>query len=641
MTAAELAKLQRSLRQMLPDLGISSVLIALKKALPEQTVLYNTVFQLETRLNSLNKDRIRGIIAQEDLDVAYNRISADLLELIDALKLEDFDIKTAESSVEDKAGSILYRIPHTMEVEEEHRCIVRLAFDVDSVIKNIELTKDTVVKDVRVSEVMEVELVDPNATPCFTIRRLNSLEQFLEKNEYTEWIFFVKPLVTGELPLVLKVSVKEIINDKERIREIVLEEVINVVSEPTPEDESTTFQNAGYTISYTSTPDAPDRNNTRKLAMLLVIGLSIVSGILAIGITQGWFPLPEWLAPDPGKSDKVFWDKMYREHTKSSFETYLRAYPDGHFTVEAHRKIDSLTKLETMKPLPPTPGIQPSPKDTATNLNVKPGQVPVPKPGNKAQKPTNPKKNNQNKPAQTNTLPTKPDTAPNAPAPKPVPTPPVETPQTGKPKKSGFTMVSIAGGNFKTEAKGCSGNVLQMQGFKIGMYEVTQADWREIMGTNPSFHRNCSECPVERVSWDEIQRFLAIASQKRGKKYRLPYEIEWEYAASGGQKTLGKKFAGGNDPNGVAVFLNVQESSREVGTKRANELGIFDMSGNVWEWCDSPSPAYLRCAASPSDKKTMRGGSWASRRDNVTIKASQQKKAKFSDNNLGFRLIEE
>jgi formylglycine-generating enzyme required for sulfatase activity len=273
-------------------------------------------------------------------------------------------------------------------------------------------------------------------------------------------------------------------------------------------------------------------------------------------------------------------------------------------------------------------------------LTLKPGQTSVPKPNNQAPKPNKPKKNSQNKPVQTNTLPPKPNTTPEIPAPKPVPTPPVETPQAGKQKKSGFTMVSVAGGNFKTEAKGCSGSVLQMQDFKIGMYEVTQADWREIMGTSPSFHSNCSECPVERVSWDEIQRFLAIASQKRGKKYRLPYEMEWEYAASGGQKTLGKKYAGGSKADGVAVYLNVQESSREVGTKRANELGIFDMSGNVWEWCDSLYPAYLRCAASPSDKKTMRGGSWSSRRDNVTIKASQQKKSRYSDSNIGFRLIE-
>ena len=181
LTPAELTELQRSLREILPDpdQGVFAVLAALKKALPEQTEKYNAVFQLETRLNALNKDRIRGILSQEDLDRAYNRITADVLDLIDALRLQDFDAKTAESSVEDKAGSILYRIPHTMEVEESYKCVVRLAFDLDTVIQNIELTKDTVVKDVRVSEVMEVELLDPNATPCFEIRRLNSVEKFL------------------------------------------------------------------------------------------------------------------------------------------------------------------------------------------------------------------------------------------------------------------------------------------------------------------------------------------------------------------------------------------------------------------------------------------------------------------------------
>ncbi|MFN0213750.1 MAG: hypothetical protein ACKVT2_05790, partial [Saprospiraceae bacterium] len=173
-TPAELTVLQRNLRDILPDpdKGLFAVLEALKKALPEQTEKYNAVFQLETRLNAVNKDRIRGLLSQDDLERAYNRITSDLLDLIDGLKLADFDLRTAESSVEDKAGSILYRIPHTMEVEEEHKCIVRLAFDMETVIRNIELTQDTVVKDLRVSEVMEVELLDPNETPCFAIRRL-------------------------------------------------------------------------------------------------------------------------------------------------------------------------------------------------------------------------------------------------------------------------------------------------------------------------------------------------------------------------------------------------------------------------------------------------------------------------------------
>ena len=634
MTAANLTALQHSLRQMLPDLGIGSVLSTLKKAIPELTIKYNTVFQLETRLNAVNKDRIRGVLSQEDLDIAYNRISADLLDLIDGLTPEDFDINTAESSVEDKSGSILYRIPHTMEVEEEHRCIVRLAFDVDSVIKNIELSSDTVVKDLRVSEVMEVEIVDPNETPSFAIRKLNAVEQFLEKNEYTEWIFYVKPLITGEFPLVLKVSVKEVINNRERVKEIVLEEVITVISEPAPAGESTTFQNAGYTISYSNAPEA-EGGSRRKIAALLVVGLMVASGILAIGIALGWFSGPEWLSPDQTKDDRAFWKKTYQEHRKSSFETYLLAYPEGLYIELARHKIDSLNKLgEKSKVIPLN---VPNKTDTTVLLET-PGAKPSavsPKP-NKPNKPLKPKPN-VSKPA-----------SPKPTEPKPVTTvssdtiPPItaEPPKTARTRKSGFEMVDVPGGTFNTKADDCPGSALKINDFKIGRYEVTQADWKEIMGNAPSFHSNCSDCPVEKVSWNEIQRFLKIASQKRGKNYRLPCEIEWEYAARGGQKNMGKKYAGSNDPNIVAWFNIIQEKSHEVGTKRANELGIYDMSGNVSEWCDEPYPTYLNCTAKSTERKALRGGSWADKRGEVAVTSRRREGPRNTDRRSGFRLVE-
>ena len=174
----------------------------------------------------------------------------------------------------------------------------------------------------------------------------------------------------------------------------------------------------------------------------------------------------------------------------------------------------------------------------------------------------------------------------------------------------------------------------------LQQYEITQADWKEIMGTSPSFHSNCSECPVEKVSWEEIQRFIKIASLKHGKQYRLPFEIEWEYAARGGQKTLGKKYACANHPNNVAWFNIIQEKTHEVGTKRANELGIFDMSGNVWEWCEAAYPAYLPCNIKATDKKALRGGSWADKRRDVDVSSRRREKAGNSDRRSGFRLIE-
>lgn len=641
ITPAELSALQRTLRDILPDpdQGVFAVLAALKNALPEQTEKYNAVFQLETRLNAVNKDRIRGVLSQEDLDLAYNRITADVLDLIDGLKTTDFDPKTADSSVEDKAGSILYRIPHTMEVEEEHKCVVRLAFDVETVIRNIEITKDTVVKDVRVSEVMEVELLDPNASPCFAIRRLNSVEQFLEKNDYTEWIFFVKPLVLGTLPLLLKVSVIEIINGKERPKEIVLEELINVVTDPSPEDGNITFQSSGYAFSYSNAPvtTTSTSSSKQKYVLPLVLALVVVTGILAaVGMMQGWIPTPSWLkGKQPGDDDRIFWNKTLQTHTRSSFETYLLAYPDGIFVEEARFKIDSLKNLDNLPK--EAAGIEPESvyeveEDSITVESPPPPSKPV-KPTKKEQAKTK----TQTKPTPTESKPvpssgTQPPSVATNPEPEP----------TGKNQKSGFTMISVSAGTLSIKKGECPGGTsVKIQPFKIGKYEITQHDWWSVMGTDPSFHSNCPECPVERVSWNQIQEFIQKASIKFKKKYRLPYEAEWEWAARGGPNSKGYMFAGSDEPNKVAWFNIVQEKTREVGTKRANELGIYDMSGSVWEWCQDAYPPYLHCISTKSDKKALRGGSWADNRGDIKISSRRREKPKNTDRRSGLRLVEE
>jgi formylglycine-generating enzyme required for sulfatase activity len=647
MTAAALAEFKRSLREILPDpnQGIFAVLSALKKVLPEQTLKYNAVFQLETRLNALNKDRIRGLLSQADLDLAYNRITADTLDLIDGLLPADFDFKTAESSVEDKEGSILYRIPRTMEVEEDYKCVVRLAFDLDTVVRNIELTQDTVVKNIRVSEVMEVELVDPNATPSFSIRRLNSVEQFLEKNDYTEWTFFVRPLVTGILPIVLKVSVKEIINERERIKELVLEETIHVVAEPAPADEGAPFQHSGYTVSPSSkgtaegaaksalppqpAPAVPRVSRSRvPKTLLLALGLIVFSGLLAsVGMMLGHIPVPAWISgEDPAEADRIFWEKTLKMHTRSSFETYLLAYPEGLFTDMAHRKIDSLKQLDAQKPAPP-------PVQTAP-LTAKPTPAPG-KPKNNAPPGAKPK------PEDTSSEKPAPSEPPKKQEPK-VEAPPVTPPPPTKSRKSGFDMVSVPAGTLAVDKGDCpQGSTVQIQPFRIGKYEITQRDWWEIMGKDPSFHSNCPDCPVERVSWNDIQAFVQKASAAKGKKYRLPYEAEWEWAARGGPQSRNSVYAGSNNPNAVAWFNIVQENTREVGTKQPNELGIYDMSGNVREWCAGRYPPYLSCADRESQKKGIRGGSWADDRNDLRIRSRSAEKPGHSDRRTGLRLVEE
>lgn len=150
-------------------------------------------------------------------------------------------------------------------------------------------------------------------------------------------------------------------------------------------------------------------------------------------------------------------------------------------------------------------------------------------------------------------------------------------------------MVKVQGGTFMMGGKNFgSPQPTTVQTFAIGKYQVTQYLWDSIMGNNPSHFSGKGSAfrPVESVSWNEVQIFIKKLNHRTGKKYRLPSEKEWEYAAKGGKKSLGYEYAGSNDIDLVAWYRdNSNDETHTVGQKLPNELGIYDMSGNVLEWC--------------------------------------------------------
>ncbi len=201
-------------------------------------------------------------------------------------------------------------------------------------------------------------------------------------------------------------------------------------------------------------------------------------------------------------------------------------------------------------------------------------------------------------------------------------------------------MVSVKGGTFTmgwiTERDGEGfdnekpAHEVTVKDFYIGKYPVTQAQWRAVMGSDPPelHNKGCDNCPVERVSWNDIKEFLTKLNILTGKRYRLPTEAEWEYAARGGNQSQGFLYSGSSTIDEVAWYsgnykngntYGSKKTTRPVGTKNPNELGLYDMSGNVWEWCEddwhsnyngAPKDGSAWVDSPRGGPRVLRGGSW-------------------------------
>ncbi len=277
--------------------------------------------------------------------------------------------------------------------------------------------------------------------------------------------------------------------------------------------------------------------------------------------------------------------------------------------------------------------------------------------------------------------------------PKPMPvTPPVqpEPPAIPTPKPQatpfGIRMVKLPGGTFQMGCgpndEACNDNEkprhsVTVPAFAIGKTEITQGQWKAVMGSAPPEleFKNCGErCPVERVSWNDVQEFIKTLNRKTGGHYRLPSEAEWEYACRAGQDTLycggddvdvvawydgnsgnKKKPVGGNDADAIPWLDGNSgysgKTTHPVGGKAANKFGLYDMSGNVWEWVqDCWHDSYQGAPGDGSAwdgstecafKRALRGGSWG---EEPAILRSAFRNLHYqvgTDVNIGFRLAQD
>lgn len=220
-----------------------------------------------------------------------------------------------------------------------------------------------------------------------------------------------------------------------------------------------------------------------------------------------------------------------------------------------------------------------------------------------------------------------------------------------------FTMVKVEPGTFTmgaadddiyaSDRERPAHQVTLTEPFYIGQTEVTQELYKAVMGTNPSHYSGHNKYPVEMVSYNDAIAFCEQLSARTGKTFTLPTEAQWEYAARGGHKASETPtyLAGGNDSNAVAWYTMNSSEPNDVGTLAANELGLYDMSGNVWEWCLDWLGAYKANAVtdpqgpSTGTSRVFRGGSWSvwAVYCHVTFRGSQNPNNKYGD--LGFRVV--
>ncbi len=184
--------------------------------------------------------------------------------------------------------------------------------------------------------------------------------------------------------------------------------------------------------------------------------------------------------------------------------------------------------------------------------------------------------------------------------------------------------------------------------FYMGEAEVTQAEWQDIMGNNPSYFKGCDTCPVENVAWNDVQEYIKKVNQKTGRNYRLPTEAEWEYAArSGGKK---EKWAGTGAESELGEYAwygdNSEKKTHPVKQKKSNGLGLYDMSGNVWEWVSDwynasyyeGSPKNNPNGPSSGSEHALRGGSWLDNPKRFRLTSRSWHYPVYRDNRFGFRL---
>lgn len=736
--AQSISSLRQELNKLLASDDLPAGLKLCKELLPEGGEKHKLILAMQAQLQQLNKDRMKGLISQEEYARRLAIIVDSFINFVAELDTADFDPPASAASTSPsntpQTGSVLYRVPHSMPLQKASICTIRVAIDEDAILEDIIIDADIRLKEkVEVSERMSAELVDTEGR-VFDILPLNAKDQKVRPTGYTQWLFRVTPLVEGEHQLLVKVSLLEFDqNTKEYVpRDVsVLETVTVVTASQHSDEEEVPLKSAGQ--SFVMGPDTtssstkntinvesnnPITNNwlsgrTQRIAALFLAFLVFASSTtyaFTPKMTRDWW-LTTWKdTPEayqafidaykddaPGgvknlKIEKAHYYKAAKSNELPDLREYQQLYADdGQFKGQVLEKIKTLEweAVKSIQMQPTTLKIQhyladfpdarrlPQVLEAAKALPAEEQKTVLPelkqRLGTKNATQNTEQINHEaigtvnavnektTQPAQTSTA-EKPLNKQGA-AEKTKATTTTEKPTTTQPKDEKIAnvapvninepekektpssapstppldassdpfrlqMVRVTGGTFlmgssdtdkDAESDEKPQHSVTLSDFSIGKYEVTQAQWRAVMGKDPEElnFKGCDQCPVESVSWNDVQEFLKILNAKTGKKYRLPTEAEWEYAARGGNQSRGYIYAGSNTLAEVAWYSgNSGSKTHPVGHKKANELGLYDMSGNVAEWCQDkyanyPSTAQTNPTVAGSGSHCVdRGGGW-------------------------------
>jgi formylglycine-generating enzyme required for sulfatase activity len=212
-------------------------------------------------------------------------------------------------------------------------------------------------------------------------------------------------------------------------------------------------------------------------------------------------------------------------------------------------------------------------------------------------------------------------------------------------------MIQVNGGTFlmgSNENDETPIHEVELDSFLLGRFPVTQEFWVAVEGNNPSAFKSYKDLPVESVSFENVMDFIQKLNKISGKNYRLPTEAEWEYAARGGARSSGYPHSGSHIAEEVAwLDANSNRKTHPVGLLRPNELGFYDLCGNVWEWCsdwyDDEYRSDLKFRKNPKGPdfgtfRVLRGGSWSSTAAKCSVTSRFSYSGDFRNNCLGFRL---